>query len=239
MAKTKAKKEKKSLGYRFLMWILKKAKKPSKFVYTADKIETPSIILSNHVSTSGPLSFQLYSGMKYRFWGAYQMNSGLKSMYRYQTRVFYHEKRGWNLTLARLYCLLASPLTNIIYGGLNLISTYPDVRFRKTIKESQKAIEEGKSLVIFPEISDKGYLDELEGFHRGFVVFLRYMYNKGVDLPVVVTYYNKYNQVHMVGEKVLYSKLVEEYKTEEAICKALCDKCNELGKLSTKQEEEK
>ena len=44
-------------------------------------------------------------------------------MYKYQTRVYYHEKKHWNLHLARLFCLLASPLTNLFYKGLNLIST--------------------------------------------------------------------------------------------------------------------
>ncbi len=231
-----AKKKRKSLGFRFLMWILRKAKQPSKFTYVGDEIDEPCVILSNHVDTSGPLSFQLYSGLNFTFWGAYQMNSGLVKMYKYQSRVFYHEKRGWNLFLARLYCLIASPVTSIVYGGLDLISTYPDLRFRKTLHESEEAVKEGKSLVIFPEVSDNGYLDELEGFHRGFLVFLRHMYKKGVDLPVVVTYFNKYNKVHMVGEKIKYSELLATYGTDEAICSALCEKCNELGKLSLGEE---
>lgn len=229
------KKERKSIGFKILMGLLRKTKKESKFIYLGEKIDTPSVILSNHVSTSGPLSFELFSGINFRFWGAYQMNSGLRAMYKYQTRVFYHEKRGWNIHLARIYCLLASPLTNIIYGGLNLISTYPDARFVKTIKESHEAINDGKSIVIFPEISDKGYLDELEGFHKGFLTLLKYMARKGTDMPVVVTYYNKYNGIHVVDKKVMYSELVKKYGTEDAIAKALCERCNKLGKMSQTQ----
>ena len=34
---------------------------------------------------------------------------------------------------------------------------------------SETAIKNGESVVIFPEVSDKGYLAELEGFHFGFL----------------------------------------------------------------------
>ena len=38
--------------------------------------------------------------------------------------------------LARLFCLLASPLTFLFYKGLNLISTYKDSRLKITLEES-------------------------------------------------------------------------------------------------------
>lgn len=223
---------KKSIWFRMIMGLLKKTKAKSTFVYLGEKIEEPSVILCNHVGTSAPLSFELFSGIDFRFWGTHEMNSGLVSMYKYQSRVFYHEKRGWNLFLARMYCLIASPLTNIVYGGLDLISTYKDIRFRNTLKESENAINDKHSIVIFPEVSDKGYLDVLEGFHSGFVKFLNYMYKKGHDLPIYVSYYNKYNHVHIFSEKIMYSELLAKCIDEDLIAKALCDKCNELGVLS-------
>ena len=68
-----------------------------------------------------------------------------------------------------MFCLIASPLTNLFYKGLNLISTYPDGRFRNTIKESLTAINNGENVVIFPEKSTNGYQANLEGFYGGFV----------------------------------------------------------------------
>ena len=214
-------------GYKGFMKLFKK---PTNFIYIGEKINSPSVILSNHVGTSAPLSFELFLDEPMRFWGAHEMNSGFISMYKYQTRVFYHEKRGWNIHLARLYCLLATPLTNLFYRGLNLISTYKDSRFIKTIKESYKSIQEGKNIVLFPEISDKGYLDELEGFHKGFVLFLDYCYKKGIDLPIVVTYYHKKSNVHLIDNAVMYSEIVGKYKNLEDMAKFFCDRCNELGK---------
>ena len=131
----------------------------------------------------------------------------------YQTQVFYHEKRGWNIHLARLYCLLATPLTNIFYRGLNLISTYKDSRFIKTLKESYQAIKDGYNIILFPEMSDEGYFDQLKGFHQGFVLLLDYCHKKGIDLPVVVTYYHKKSNVHMIDNPIMYSEIIKNCKT--------------------------
>lgn len=99
------------------------------------------------------------------------MNSGLKSTYNYLTNNYYTKKKHWNLHLARIFCLIAAPLCNLFYKGLNLISTYPDTRFRKTLKESIKTLQSGTNLIIFPEASENGYFDELTLFHEGSVVF--------------------------------------------------------------------
>ena len=77
--------------------------KPSTFEYLGEEIEDGSIILSNHVGTNAPLAWELYSHIPFRFWGTYEMNDGLVSLYKYQTRYFYHEKKHWNLHLARLF----------------------------------------------------------------------------------------------------------------------------------------
>ena len=215
-------------GYKGLIKIFKKR---TKFKYLEGEITTPSLILSNHVGTSAPLSFELYLDKPIRFWGASEMNSGLKSLYKYQSEVFYHEKRGWNIHLAKLFCLIASPLTNLFYKGLNLISTYLDVRFINTLKESLEAVKNGQNIVIFPEISDKGYLDKLEGFHNGFLSFLKYAYKNGIDLPIYVTYFHKKSKVHMVDAPIKFSELLKISDNYEILSNYLCDRCNKLGEM--------
>ncbi len=205
--------------------------KKSEFVYLGEKIEKNSIVLSNHVGTSAPLAWELYSDVNFRFWGASEMNSGLIALYKYQTRVYYHEKKHWNLHLARLFCLLASPLTYIFYKGLNLISTYHDVRFRTTLSESIRAFEQGQNIVIFPEISDKGYLDELEGFHQGFLMLASICNKKGMDLSVYISYYRKNERLYVIDKPFKISELFEEGLSREEMAKKLCARCNELGKM--------
>lgn len=215
--------------FRGLKKIMKIRYKKPTFVYLGKEISNGSIILSNHEGTDAPMSFEIYGNKPIRFWGAHEMNSGLIKMYKYQSRVYYHEKKHWNLFGARMFCLIASPLTNIFYKGLNLISTYKDGRFRNTIKESLQAINNGENIVIFPEKSINGYQATLEGFYGGFVLFAETCKKRNIDLPIYVSYFNKQKKIYLIDEPIYYSELSDKFKTREEIATYLCDKCNALG----------
>lgn len=224
------KKNKRKWWFRLLKRVMRVRYKEPEFVYLGEKIKDGSIILSNHEGTDAPMSLEIYLNKPIRMWGAYEMNSGLIEMYKYQTRVYYHEKKGWNLHLARLFCIVASPLTNLFYSGLNLISTYKDVRFMKTIRESVEAIKDGNSIVIYPEDSKNGYLETLEGFYAGFVLLAEACYKEGIDVPIYVSYFKKKERIYIIDKPVMYSELYEKYKDKKLIAKVLCDRCNEIGK---------
>ena len=217
--------------FRFIKKIMRLFIKPTEFVYLGERINEPTIILSNHVGTAAPLAWELYGNHPFRFWGAYEMNSGLIKLYKYQTRVYYHEKKHWNLHLARLFCLIASPLTFMFYRGINLISTHKDIHFRHTITESIETLDSGKSVIIFPEISDKGYLDVLEGFHQGFTMLGSILLRKGKDMPITVAYFRKNEKRYIVDRPIMLSDIFKDGVTREDIAKRLCDRCNELGQM--------
>lgn len=210
--------------------------KESKFIYLGEKITNGGIILSNHEGTAAPLAFELYSNLPIRFWGAYEMNSGLIKMYKYQSRVYYHEKKHWNLHLARLFCLIASPLTNMFYKGLNLISVYKDYRLKTTFTKSIESLQKGHNLVIFPENSEKGYLKELEGFHGGFVLLLKYCKRNNINAPVYVAYYKKEEKKYIIDKPLYVNDILQMNLSKEELTKMLCDRCNLLGKMELKEE---
>lgn len=218
--------------FRFVKAMTKVRYKEPEFVYLGEKFDRGGIILSNHEGTDAPLSLELYSGAPLRMWGAHEMNSGLIKLYKYQSEVYYHEKKHWNIHLARLFCLIASPLTNMFYKGLGVISTYRDARFIKTVRESYQALDDGYNVVIYPEDSTKGYLEVLEGFYSGFATFAEYCLKKGKDVPIYVTYFRKKDLKYIVAEPVFYSQLKAYGATKEQISRELLERCNELGQLN-------
>lgn len=234
----KEKVKKRKWWFRVLKKIMKCRYKQPTFVYLGQPFKNGSIILSNHEGTDAPMSLEIYNDRPIRMWGAYEMNSGLIKLYKYQTRIYYHEKKHWNLHLARLFCLLASPLTYLFYKGLNLISTYKDSRFRKTIKESVDAIIEGDNIVIYPEQSDNGYLEKLEGFYAGFVLLCDALKRKGIDASIYVSYYRKSDNVYIFDREVLYSNLLKEGLTKEELAEKLKNRCNELGQMKFTSQQE-
>ena len=117
MAKQKFK-QKRKLFFRFIKKIIKIRYKRPEFVFLGKEFENGAIILSNHEGTDAPLSLELYAQAPIRFWGAYEMNSALPLLYKYQTKVYYHQKKHWPLFLARLFCIIASPVTYLFYNKL-------------------------------------------------------------------------------------------------------------------------
>ena len=230
MAKTK-KKAKRKLYFRILKKIMKVRYKEPRFVYLGERFDKGALILSNHEGTDSPMSLEIYCDKHIRMWGSYEMNSGLAKLYKYQTEVYYHEKKHWNIHLARLFCILASPLTMLFYSGFDLISTYKDIRFTKTIRESIRALNSGDNIVVFPEDSTNGYLAELEGFHMGFVLLADICLRRGMDIPIYVSYFRKSDLTYIFDAPVNYSVLKEMYNSREEIARYLCHRCNELGKM--------
>ena len=225
-------KKKRKLWFKILKGIMKVRYKRPAFVYLDGKpFQNSCLILSNHEGTDAPMSLEIYNPAPTRMWGAHEMNSGLKKMYSYQTKVYYHEKKHWKLGSARIFCLLASPLTNLFYKGFNLISTYQDARLKKTIQESVDAIKEGQCVVIYPEDSTKGYLEKLEAFHPVYLLLAEQCAKQNIDLPIYVTYYRKKDKAFIVDKPILFSALKEKYQTREAISKYLLDRCNILGQM--------
>ncbi|MBE6635677.1 MAG: hypothetical protein E7617_05715 [Ruminococcaceae bacterium] len=229
---------KRKLYFRALKKIMKIRYKKPRFVYLGEEISGGALIVSNHEGTDAPMSLEIYLDKPIRMWGASEMNSGLKSLYKYQTQIYYHEKKHWNIHLARLFCLIASPLTHLFYSGLDLISTYHDAKLVVTMRESVRTIQSGCNIVAFPEDSTNGYLAELEGFHEGVVLFAEVCKMRGIDLPIFVTYFRKSDLTYIIDKPVLYSELAANGRGRAEIARILCDRCNELGKIDLDSKEE-
>ena len=230
----KAKKRK--LYFRMLKRMMRMKYKQPRFIFLGEELDKGSIVLSNHEGTDAPMALEIYYDAPMRMWGAHEMNSGLIKMYKYQSRVYYHEKKHWNLHLARLFCLIASPLTNIFYSGFDLISTYKDTRLRKTLNESIESIKQGDNIIIFPEDSTNGYLSELEGFHAGFVLLAQRCLKEGIDVPIFVSYYRKSDNTYIFDKPVLFSELIKNGENKKEVADKLRLRCNELGKMQFEEE---
>ena len=228
MVKQKAKRK---TYFRILKCIMKIRYKEPRFVYLGEPFVNGALILSNHEGTDSPMSLEIYCDKPIRMWGAHEMNSGLVSLYKYQSKIYFHEKKHWNIHLSRLFCLIASPLTHLFYSGFDLISTYKDVRLIKTLRESIEALKSGDNVVVFPEDSTNGYLSELEGFHEGFVLLADTCKKKGMDLPIYVSYFRKSDRTYIFDAPIMYSDLCATYKNRAEIARYLCSRCNELGKM--------
>lgn len=230
MSKKKKFRQERKLWFRGFKNLIRLRYRRPKFIYLGDKPTNQSVVLTNHIGARAPLTLELYADFPIRYWGTHEMNSGLKSTYRYLVNTYYVGKKGWNIHLARLFCLIAAPLTNLFYKGLRLISTYQDYRLRKSIEESIDVLKKDKNIVIFPEDSSEGYFDELKEFFPGFVLLGERALKHGMDLSVYVSYLRPKDNTYVFEKPVLFSELKAKHPNKRELAKYLLDKANALGK---------
>ncbi len=208
---------------------LKIFKKKPDMVYLGEKPKEPCIILSNHVGSSGPLTYELFADFQFRFWGTHEMNGDFKTLYKYLSKDFYHAKLHMPLWLSRIWCVIAAPVAHGFYKGLELISTYKDMRFWGTIKESVETLKSGKSLIVFPEDSTHGYYDSLTHFFNGFIILAEACLKKVADIPVFFAYYSKKLKTILFDKPVSCSELLNSAQSKNEIAENARIKINALG----------
>lgn len=199
-----------------------------KFVYLGEKPKENSVILSNHAGASGPLSWEIYYEQPFRMWGTYEMNSGLKSVYKYLSEVYYYQKKHWKKFWAKAFSLIACPFANLFYKGLRLIPTYRDSRFRSSLKESVAVIKEGQKIIIYPEDSSKGYFDNLTSYFAGFFLLGKLCFKQNIDLSFFVAYYIKEKHTIIIDHPIKYSEIKKYENSRDEIAKIMCDRANNL-----------
>ena len=223
-------KKKKHFLFDKVKCVLRVFKKKHQVIYLGDKVERSSIVLSNHVGASGPLSWELYPEFPFRFWGTFEMNSDFKTMYHYLSKIYFHQKKHWPLWISRIFCLIATPVMKGMYKGLEVISTYSDMRLKGTIGTSVEVLKEGHNIVIFPEDSSHGYFDKMTKFFPGFLLLAKTCYRNGIDTPIYVAYYSKAKKKMVIDKPIKYSELIKKYEglSFDDIAQKMLERCNQL-----------
>lgn len=110
----------------------------------------PFVVVGNHAQIHGPLVSQLYMPMKSKTWTIGEMMHP-KEVPAYAFRDFWSEKPKSVRWIFKICSYLIVPLAYVVFGNADVIGVYHDKRIINTFKESLKALENGISLVIFPE----------------------------------------------------------------------------------------
>lgn len=203
-----------SLVMRFLRLFYRKPK----FTFVCEKIEQPSIIISNHASLKGPMLHEMYMPVSTAKWGAGEMLENYKTRYNYLRNVFYMQKKGYGKVRATLFAIVAAAFSKFFYKGMNVIPTWQDTKILDTFSKSMAALNGGTSILIFPENSDEGYKEFLTQFYSGFVALAELYYRKNkIRLPVYPVYYHKRSNRMIVGEAHFVQDFAEQGLSREQI----------------------
>ena len=186
-----------------------------------------AILLSNHSAKSGPLAFELYYPNFHVTWGAHEMLGNYKSRYLYLRNVFYIQKQGKSKFVATVKAAFEAIFSIFFYRGIKILPTYTDMRFLYTVRNSISVLEDGSSLLIFPENSSKGYFDELTSAFPGFVMLAeQYKIKTGEDVPIIPAYYHRKSQKIVVERPRYLSEFKDKGMSRNEIAEYFKEEIN-------------
>jgi len=206
---------------------------PARFVYLGGEIEGPALILSNHSAAAGPLTWHYWFNKPKRFWATHENTEGVKAVYRYLADIYFSKKRHINAAVSKVLAFFASPFISLFFKYIAPIPTYKDdaIKLVGTLRQSLKTIKKGESIVIFPEDSSEGYFDKPKRFFSGFVVLGERLLQKGVDIPVVVSYFSNKKHKVIMDKPILFSALKKLHNDRENLAEAVRQRLNELADM--------
>ncbi len=194
-----------------------------------EKIEDLAIFLGSHSAKSGPMTYELYFPKYYVPWAAHEMLGNYKSRFLYLRDVFYVQKQHMHKFPASLKAGFEAIFSKMIYKGMRIMGTYQDQRMKETINKSMELLDQGTSIMIFPEDSTKGYKEILTGFFPGFVMLAdRYYKKTGIDLPVYPIYYHRKKRKMIIGHPLYVQNFVKEGLNRYQIADKYCEAMNQL-----------
>ena len=204
-------------------------RKPKRFINLAGELKKKSIIVVNHSAKAGPMGMEMYFPLFTVKWGAHEMMGNYHSRRRYLRDVFYMQKKGYGRVRAGFLAAFEAIFSKMIYKGVKVIKSYQDARLLRTLRESETVLNDNAAVLVFPENSNGGYLEEMTEFHPGFVLLAQYYYQRtGEDVPVYPCYYHVKNRAVAVGEPMSVNKMLSSGFSKEQVAEIFKDKVNSL-----------
>ncbi len=164
--KYNSKPKKTSLLFKLIVLIVRLFYPKTKFNDVQNIPNEPSIIVSNHAKTNGPIITQLSFPVDRYMWCIGEMMSS-KEIPKYAYKDFWSKKPKCVRWLYKILSYIIAPCS-FIFKNAYSIGVYKDARILDTFKQTVLRLNEGNHVIVFPEC-DKKYNEIVNDFQQNFV----------------------------------------------------------------------
>ena len=198
------------------------------FVGTENLPEEPCVIVGNHTQMNGPIISELYFPGNNHIWCAGQMmhwgevaEYAFTDFWSFKPKIFH--------PFFRLLSWIITPLAVLIFNNASTVPVYHDTRLITTFRRSIERLQEGHSILIFPE-KNKRWNNVLYDFQDKFIDLARFYYRRSGKILSFVPVYNA-PALHetLIGKPIPFdpSRPIEEERAR--LCAALKDAITALA----------
>ena len=221
-------KKKGSVWFRIIRWCVKACYPRIRVEGTEHLPDEPVIIVGNHCQMNGPIVGELYVPGEPYIWCAGEMMH-LKTVPAYAYRDFWSNKPRWTRPGYKLLSYLIAPLAVCLFQNARTIGVYHDARILSTFKNTVKALQAGRSVVIFPE-HDVAYNHIVSEFQDKFLDVAKLYYKKtGKELCFVPMYIAPRLKTLYLGKPISYCAQEPMDTQRSRIAHALMDQITALA----------
>lgn len=191
--------------------------------------DAPCIIVGNHAQMHGPIACEFYIPGKHTTWCAGEMME-LKEVPPYAFRDFWSGKPRGIRWLFKIFSYLIAPLAVCIFNNAFAIPVYHDTRILKTFRQTFEALDEGASVVIFPECPTPNNNIVCQ-FQERFVDVAKLYYRRsGKALSFVPMYVAPRLKTLYLGPPVVYDPSAVAEAERKRICDYLSNRITETAR---------
>ena len=212
---------------RWLVWLFY----PKMKVVGAENIpkNEPIIAVGNHTQMNGPIACELYFPVERYTWCAGEMMH-LQEVPAYAYRDFWSGKPGWIRWFYKLFSYIIAPISVCVFNNANTIGVYHDTRIITTFRQSIEKMQQGLSMVIFPECAEP-YNNIIYRFQDKFIDLARFYYKKtGEEIAFIPLYIAPALKTMYFGRPIRFRADVPIAEERSRICGELMDSITEIAR---------
>lgn len=214
--------------YQFLKWCLKTCYPKTAVVGAENLPDEPILIAGNHSQMNGPIVCEFYMPFERYTWCAGEMMR-LKEVPAYAYRDFWSQKPKISRPFYKLLSYLIAPLSVCVFNNANTIGVYHDARVVSTFKQTVTCLQEGASVVVFPEY-DAPHNHIINDFHDKFIDVAKLYYKKtGKELLFAPLYVAPKLKTAYLGKPIRFSHDAPLDDERKRICEYLMNEITAIA----------
>ena len=190
--------------------------------------EEPLVIVGNHTQMHGPLVCEFYLPDNFYTWCAGEMMT-FRDVPAYAYKDFWSEKSKKVRWFYKILSYLIAPLSVLIFNNARAIGVYHDTRILSTFKTTVSKLQNGESIVIFPEHAEEHNHIVCE-FTNRFVDIAKMYYKRcGKELLFVPSYIAPSLKKMYIGKGIRFCPDNQPDAERERICSYLMDEITRMA----------
>lgn len=217
-----------SVIYRIIRWFVWLFAPKFEVIGREKLPDKPCVIVGNHSQMYGPIAAELYTPVRHYVWCAGEMMNR-EEMPEYAYNDFWSGKPAYSRWFFRILSRVIAPLSELIFTSAHTVPVYHDHRLITTFREAIRLMEQGSSMVIFPECYEE-YNNVVHAFQDKFVDLARFYYKKtGEAVAFVPMYLAPRLKKMFYGDPIIFNPKTPIEEERRRICSSLMDSITEMA----------